>query len=342
MTTAPATWEFAQTFTANFQATRAELHSQIEAAGQSPSSTALQDLAAGVARLSKSLVDATGSLPKYDQGLYENQVKELEERIEALRSRSSSKPRFSFKRKTPASTPTPPPPIPSSSAVLGQPVKATEVAPSTRNLTLESRQYAYIDASDLNLSESTAASPDLSISDLSHCIVNLLPLFNQALSSSSSSSDAEGSTTAPFGAYHIRNLTNCIVLLPFCPGSALIHELRNCSLALGCHQFRMHNSTSTDIYLDITSNPIIEGCSRIRFAMYPSKLNPDLLKRPPLPSLTIQDFSHIRSTTSPNFTLMSDKLAIESQRWPLDTRIESKEEVEKALQGLLPGESVES
>jgi hypothetical protein len=37
-------------------------------------------------------------------------------------------------------------------------------------------------------------------------------------------------------------------------------------------QFRMHNSTAVDAYLDITSNPIIESCDQVRFGAFPGEL----------------------------------------------------------------------
>ena len=39
-------------------------------------------------------------------------------------------------------------------------------------------------------------------------------------------------------------------------------------------QFRIHTSSSVDVYISIGSNPIIEHCSSIRFADYPGALRP--------------------------------------------------------------------
>ncbi|EAU84134.1 hypothetical protein CC1G_08675 [Coprinopsis cinerea okayama7 len=349
-TTAPSTWEFSQQFTAEFQASRTDLQSRLAAAQTNSTPQTLQDLSSRLARLSRSLSDATGSLPSYDQKLYETQVKQLEREIEALRTSSTGKPRFSFKRKSPASSSVAaaavgadlPPPIASHSSILSPPVNDggsqptpldSTSTPSGKNLTLQGHSSRYILLSDLPLSPSSSQTPDLTICDLTNCIVNLLPHFNEGYSND----DTDKSKDSPplFGAYHIRNLTNCIILLPFSPGSALIHSLTNCVLVLGSHQFRMHNSQHVDVYLDITSNPIIEGCSSIRFAMYPARLNPDLLRRSPLPPFTIQDFSHIRSSPSPNFSLMATKLENEAKPWPLH-KLTSNEELDKGLAGLLP------
>lgn len=67
---------------------------------------------------------------------------------------------------------------------------------------------------------------DLSLSDLDHCIVNLLP------------EEANATSPCAFTALHIRNVTNTILILPIVDGSALIHDMTNCVMALGCHQVR--------------------------------------------------------------------------------------------------------
>jgi hypothetical protein len=126
----------------------------------------------------------------------------------------------------------------------------------------------------------TSEVSDLTISDLNNCIVNLLPDASGGHSSRDSS--------LKISALHIRNLTDTVLLLPIIQGSVLLHDLRRCVVVAGCHQvrflsykrstelktrqFRMHNSTSVDVYLSISSTPIIEHCSQIRFASYPASL----------------------------------------------------------------------
>ncbi|KAJ3549442.1 hypothetical protein NMY22_g886 [Coprinellus aureogranulatus] len=155
---------------------------------------------------------------------------------------------------------------------------------------------------------------------LNRCVVNLLPPKDSQLR---------------FSALHIRNLSDSVLLLPFNDGSALIHDIKNCVLVLGCHQFRMHTSTHVDVYLRIKSNPIIETCSNIRFGMYPAPLAPQLLQESPQPPFTVQDFSHIRATPSPNFSLIGEKLGNEIKPWPTEPVTEG-EDLANILVGLLP------
>lgn len=99
-------------------------------------------------------------------------------------------------------------------------------------------------------------------------------------------------------------------------------------------QFRMHSSKNIDVLLSISSTPIIEDCTSIRFGHYPPSFHPsppqsevssppssihtlgsgyrplqyitNLTYKQPQP-LSIQDFSHIRPTPSPNYSLMNEE-----------------------------------
>lgn len=304
-----------------------------------PTASDVENLAIQVARLSKSLSEASSSLPTYDQRLYATQVKSLEQQIDSLRNASKPKSRFAFKRKPLAETKAPPP-VQSPSSGLGNPVPSLDPetlegykakgptklsehdsAALSQGLELAKRDNCYLTWTDLPTRVSSGSAPDLAISNLSRCIVNLLP-----------TKDNPGAT---FSALHIRDLSDCIVMLPFNEGSALIHDVSNCVFALGCHQFRMHTSTKVDVYLKISSNPIIETCNDIRFATYPSRLAPQLLQEPPQAPFTVQDFSHIRATPSPNFALIGGKLGIDSKPWPTE-RISDPNELSNSLVPLLP------
>ena len=120
----------------------------------------------------------------------------------------------------------------------------------------------------------------------------------------------------------------------------------------------MHNSLDVDVYLSIPSNAVIEHCSHIRFAAYPMDLSAQASdgksdgKVCILPyfayrffyqhittnfqasnHISIQDFSHIRSTPSPHWTILANGERI--QEWPLSV-IEGKEQLDNMLQSLLP------
>ena len=113
----------------------------------------------------------------------------------------------------------------------------------------------------------------------------------------------------------------------------------------------MHTSTKIDVYLSIASNPIIEHCSSIRFAIYPTSLwnksaeekvphdgylfqvFPNYLWQGPSVNLNVQDFSHIRPTPSPNWSVLPEDGVVAA--WPLDSNMEP-ERLEECLNGFLP------
>ncbi|KAJ7057016.1 tubulin binding cofactor C-domain-containing protein [Mycena amicta] len=294
---AETTWAFSD-FEAQFQAAQTLLASRLDAAKANTSVDVLSALSLDLAKLAKLLADATGSLPNYTQRQYELQVKTLEKSLEDLRG-SLPKSKFAFRRKTPVAATSVAQPRPTAPAVVA-PAPA-----SSTNLILSSHSRRYLTHSALPSSNTS----DLTISDLNQCIVNLLP----------------GTSTLKISALHIRNLVDTVLLLPTIPGSVLLHDLRRCVVVVGCHQFRMHTSTLVDVYLSISSNPIIEHCSQLRFATVWSPESPG--------SLTVQDFSHIKPTPSPNWKKLEENAKV--PEWPIEV-LETERDVVEKLEELLP------
>lgn len=227
--------------------------------------------------------------------------------VEVLRGASCAVPKFSFKKKA-AKAKTDDPAI----HAVSIPQNVSPVTGSVK--ALSSLSCRYLTAADF---EHRATSGELTLSDLATCIVNLLPKDGHSMDIS---------------AIHVQRLTDCVLLLPRISGSILLHNLSNCVLVAGCHQFRMHSSTNADVYLSAVSNPIIEHCSNIRFAEYP-----DTLMQNPEPqgntASTVQDFSHIRSTPSPNWSVLPKDYR--QQCWPV-TPLEGQTLLDE-LKRILPG-----
>ncbi|CAA7269898.1 unnamed protein product [Cyclocybe aegerita] len=294
---AEAIWTFSQSFTEHFQQLRSELESRVETAraGPPPSQGVLNELSMSLAKATKALADATRSIPSYDQKQSEIQLKALEKSIEALRASSAPKSKFAFKRKVAS-----PPHLPSTAPTIAEASKAVE----TTNLTPSTHPTLSFHSRELLIRSSLPDHPqqtDLSIFDLDHCIVDLLTIDSEYASKEELS----------ISALHVRNLSHCILLLPPIDGSALLHDISHCTIVLGCHQFRMHTSQKIDVLLSISSNPIIEDCNGIRFGQYPATL---LRREKDLTSYSVQDFSHIRSTPSPHFSLLTQDGQVEVEK----------------------------
>ncbi|TFK31502.1 tubulin binding cofactor C-domain-containing protein [Crucibulum laeve] len=319
---AESTWTFSQTFSTKFQSTRSDLEKRVNTAkSSSPSQELLRSLTIDLAKLTRGLADATGSLPGYDQKQYEIQVKALEKDLENLRASSAPKSKFSFKKKQAAVS------IPAPVAVEPRVTLEQSIVAPSKNLEISSHAYTYL------TTDSVSGPPEqseLTISDLDHCIVDLLP---RASVSDSGSGDIPHNLSPRVSALHIQNLIDTVLILPEINGSVLLHDLIRCVVVVGCHQFRMHTSQKVDVFLSISSNPIIEHCKDIRFSQYPQQLSSSGMGDKPAKELYVQDFSHIRSTPSPHWTLLGDES--QDRKWPVEW-IRGRGNLEHTLSMLLP------
>ncbi|KAH9854571.1 tubulin binding cofactor C-domain-containing protein [Lenzites betulinus] len=313
--------ELTQQFYSRFQPGTSELLAQLEILRNSAVTVdAVEKIVVDAAKLRKELTDAIGYLPGYDRRQCENKLQDIETQVEAIRVSAAPKSKFAFKRKTAKSTLVP---SPVTSTPTGSSAAPSSSISHASGLSLSGHSNSYLTLT--SLSSPWSAASDLTISDLDHCVVNLIP--------SSANPDAPADLT--FNALHVRNVTDTVLILPILPGSALLHDMKNCVIALGSRQFRMHTSERVDVYISIASNPIIEHCSLIRFADYPQQLRPastDAAQEVKSNYLAVQDFSHIRATPSPNWSELPQDQNLPGERWPLQGAADTK----ALLQNLLP------
>lgn len=194
--------------------------------------------------------------------------------------------RFSFKKRQAASRPLP------AAVVTAEPSSQEPSSSQASILSFSSRtnEILTVDLSDV-------CARDVTLSDLAYCVVNLIAPSKLTIS-----------------AVHAQNLRNVVLLLPMIQSSIMLHDLDNCVVVVGCHQFRMHTSRTVDVYLSIPSHPVIENCSGIRIAGYPPALQREIQVAESRHA-SVQDFSHIKATPSPNWTLLPEDQLPTS--WPL-------------------------
>lgn len=215
----------------------------------------------------KELTDATAFLPSYDQRQCElvsnairmaqedarscsaQKMREIEGSIERLRATAAPKPKFAFKRKVNQST--------ASSPSKGATEPSTPQPDSTASpqsiaasagVVLSGRSHEFLDLSSL---PSSVLATDLIVSDLDHCIVYMLPQAR--------SQDDPAGRVIRITALHMRNVRNSVLILPSIQGSALLHDLSRCVLALGCHQVRnrktLYSIRADDVFFSIACTP---------------------------------------------------------------------------------------
>ncbi|KLO12488.1 hypothetical protein SCHPADRAFT_998073 [Schizopora paradoxa] len=283
-----------------FQRRKNELIGRISSCEDAPPNSiadALKQLTSDTQLLRKETVEATSYLPAHDRKTLENQLADLESRIQKLRQRSAPKGKFLFKKSTPTSAG-------SKSKILQTASKeeivavAADTSPPVSQMQLKSNEYISADALD---NEKTS-SGELTLIDLEGCIVDLLErphLRNQV--------SRPGRT-----ALHAKNIRNSVLALGDVDGSVMLHNLERCTIVLKCHQLRVHNSKNLVIYLEVPSDSsgIIEGCSNIIFANIPKDVwlsSPEESDEVSASRPVIQDFSHIMSSTSPNWSFVGDE-----------------------------------
>lgn len=158
----------------------------------------------------------------------------LEITLAELRTASVPKAKFTFKRKAPGVVSSPPTAVASSipEATSASIPHQTSI---TSNLVLSSRSYESVTLQSLAYS---SLQQDLTISDLDHCVVNLIPLATVGAVHEDGPKAHGPTASLDISAIHVRNLTDTVLLLPPINGSVLLHDLARCTLVLGCHQVR--------------------------------------------------------------------------------------------------------
>ncbi|KAF9284546.1 hypothetical protein BGZ68_004613 [Mortierella alpina] len=255
--------------------------------------------------LEKTMTEKIGILPPYDARICVEAIKSMSEQLNQARTKLTPKAKFSFKsRKTAGSS------SPSSSAAspthspamtpkpTGSP-KPTSFIDETQFMRFENRTGEYLFIGSLTLPQSSGdeggiAAKDVALTNLTDCTVNLVH-------------------NIPLGAIHIKNLKRCTLVIPPVSGSILLHDCEGCTLIGACHQSRMHTSKDMDIYLHVTSEPIIEDCTDMRFAPYGEILPSEQLERlfqvaqlNPARNYfdKVKDFNWLRQQQSPNWRLL--------------------------------------
>lgn len=153
------------------------------------------------------------------------QLKALQNVLLDIQAASKPRSKFSFKRKPQEAAPLTSKEEKAENLPLLQP---TGSVPTT-NLTLSSRSFEYL---TFDAFPQSSLQHHLTVSDLDHCIVNLIPHSPQ----SDALGDGSPRARLDISALHVHNLTNTILLLPSIDGSVLLHSLSQCTLVVGCRQ----------------------------------------------------------------------------------------------------------
>ncbi|KAG8877898.1 hypothetical protein FRB97_002932 [Tulasnella sp. 331] len=303
--------ERSTTFLSNFNAERAAISKQIDELQSKGALTAqgIQPISARLNQLSSTLIGALAFLPGYDQRLCNQNIKQLEVGVDLLRQKLP-KSRFAFKKKLSpaAATPVSDSPPPSTPALSSSDTRSS--TPQTRPTTsfrVSDKKRGYINLDDFETPNSSLAPAsskvdneprDIILTSLEGCVIDLLPCEGKPMA-----------ITALYG----RGLMRCVIMAALVQGSVRLEDCVDCQIVVGCHQFRMEQCISTDVYLNVSSLPVIEQSNSLRFAGYPDGLasRVSLIISNNNLHNDVKDFSWIKATASPNWSTLQAADAID-------------------------------
>ena len=119
---------------------------------------------------------------------------------------------------------------------------------------------------------------------------------------------------------HVNKLQNCKIFCGPVSSSVFIDNCKDCVFVLACQQLRVHTTFDSNFYLHVTSNAIVEDCSRIGFAAF-NWAYEELPKHLELAGLNdkennwalVKDFNWLRTDVqSPNWSIIPEEDKITS------------------------------
>ncbi|KAL2072256.1 hypothetical protein VTL71DRAFT_11599 [Oculimacula yallundae] len=345
-----------QRFYRHFQAECTELQEQIVQLENyslvgGEKQDAIDHVNSGITRLANEVSDASGFVPAYDQRVYSQAIKALEEKSQEAKAKYLPKPKFQFKQHKNNSA------ISLNDAAELAQEKRLQTPGFNRSLLSSNESSIATTPADLKTPPSEANSRD-TLGELPSFAKNYneemmkappgpvrKPSFSQAtnvnitghnhlhiiLPSSASHATASGSLTnltrcivdmsvptangAPFAGLALQNIKNSLIIAGHVAGAAHITGVEDSIIVVASRQVRMHDCKNVDIYLHCASRPIIEDCSNVRFSPIPKSYMTN--QETPVQNQwdQVDDFKWLKAEHSPNWSILPDDERLEEEVW---------------------------
>lgn len=345
-----------QRFYRHFQAECTELQEQIAQLENyslvgGEKQDAIDHVNSGITRLSDEVSDASGFVPAYDQRVYSQAIKALQEKLQDARTKFAPKPRFQFKQQKNNSA------ISLNDAAELAQEKRLKAPGFGQSLLSSNESSIATTPAHLKTPPNEANSKD-TLGDLPSFPKNYneemtkgpvgpvrKPSFSQAtnvnisghnrlhiiLPSSASRATASGSLTklnrcivdmsvptangAPFAGLALQSVKDSLIIAGHVAGAAHITGVENSIIVVASRQVRMHDCKNVDIYLHCGSRPIIEDCSNVRFSPIPECYM--TIQETPIQSQwdQVDDFKWLKADHSPNWSILPDDEKLDEEIW---------------------------
>ncbi|KAI1959340.1 hypothetical protein LOZ58_004611 [Ophidiomyces ophidiicola] len=326
------------------------------------SKDAIDHCLAGIARLSSEVQDASSYLSPYDQRVYAEAIKALQEKLAETRAAIAPRQKFSFKTARKNRSAVSLADVAELDAAgrrhipgyqSGGSSAESSVTPNPAQSSLGSDNCKFESSNiDAGGKASTPSDPHRRIEDghfmpkegikpiVVHSKSNalyVLPAITAqptipASITSIRSSLVDMTTGQPFAVISLRDVTSSLILCGEINGAAHVTGVRNSVILVSCHQFRMHDCADVDVYLGCSSTPIIEGCNDIRFTHMPA---PCLSTGNHLTSRDawahVDDFSWLKYERSPNWRMLDEAELLPDSVWSRIYHYETNWPLEKIL-----------
>jgi len=292
----------------------------------------------GIARLTQEVSDASEYAPPRDQMIYGQALKALREQVNIQSRGLGPKTGFEFTQaskeawvaagnKAPAAAAPDAAHNDSDANVQAERTDAVGELPSFRgtagkdyNAEMDSqagvgvRKPSFSQARDIDISNhrgmhiilpatASRATTSGTLTELRGCVLDMSAPFTKG---------------APFNTLAIKNVSNSLIIAGQVAGPAHITGVRDSVLVVNARQVRMHECDNVTVYLWCGSHPIIEDCTRIRFAPIPDcYLKKGQDNGPGNQWDQVDDFKWLKAEPSPNWKKLdgAEDYAVPADFW---------------------------
>ncbi|CDH54177.1 tubulin-specific chaperone c [Lichtheimia corymbifera JMRC:FSU:9682] len=270
--------EASNNFWQDFKAERQSIEDQIQQLGAKPKNDlpgCFDSILKQINQLEKTLTQALDFVPSYDERQYMEQLKVLSASLESAKANLTPKAKFSFKsRKTKKEASNNP-------GVQHNNKPTTTILDTNAPSARKDNVLSFKDKVDtvIRVENPTTTAVNVLLSKLRRCVVLVDNLNISSL--------------------HVEDLKECLIVCGMVQGSVLIYGISLSIIAVGCHQFRMHNAQGVDVIYNVSSRPIIEDSSNIRVTEYPA-ISVETTNY----FDNVDDFNWLKQQASPNWKVM--------------------------------------
>ncbi|SPQ24775.1 1cc65361-e920-4c37-8341-6cb1f088311a [Thermothielavioides terrestris] len=141
-----------------------------------------------------------------------------------------------------------------------------------------------------------------SLLDLNRCVIDM----------TAPTTAAGGS---PFASLVLLDISGCAIAAGHVDGPVFVTRVRDSAVVVAARQVRIHDCENVVFYLHCVSRPIIENCKGVRFARAPEAYLTDKEKGETNLFDQVDDFKWLKTTASPNWSLLPESEAIPGDVW---------------------------